>query len=628
MEIRKKPFYKRLGATIALRVFYLSIAFIVVPMIFHTFWMYKRDYLQRQKELITSLSILAESKAALLQELVDDKFNIMAFVEGRFFLEEESFQLNQTFSEYLENIANEFHLSELLFLLPNGDCIASSNPNLIGKAFHETFLTDEFEEPSFAMFGVLPHVNQKRLIAGKTISQQGILIATSRIEDVLARLISYIQAPYEIDISLLMKNRIIFASTDPSLNMRALCPLDPKLLKGIQESGQLGSLEIYQGQCLLSRLPNVPGGYALFGKENAFGVRAFVKDTFISLLLDVDEKEILAIQMKEYLLMIVSLLGSIVVLGGGLAFLLTLKMAKPLKNLQQVMRQVSQGNLTAKYLPHKMGFEINYIGDHFNETITALIQHQSQAEQEKLAKERIAQELNIGYEIQKALLPTKLVEMPGLDIATGFLPAKEVGGDFYDLFIRQDRTLLITIADTAGKGIEACLYSLGLRSILRSFASTYETLEEIIQKTNELFCLDTKESSMFVTLFAGLYNPKTKTFTYCNMGHLPPYLQKKDSKIETLTTKGLALGVNPKMIVETATISIHPTDSLFLFTDGVIEAENGKKEFFGVDRLFTYLKQEKSSSQKRIDHLLEEIQSFCGQEPFADDLTVVAIRFL
>jgi len=360
--------------------------------------------------------------------------------------------------------------------------------------------------------------------------------------------------------------------------------------------------------------------------SNSLSYEFALPSTELSITLSVPSDAVRGIHERGVILRSLSLIGFIGLVGGFLVYLLTRRIARPLRNLCYSMHRVSGGAIHVRYKPDRMGFEINELGKQFNQTLDSLLQQQQIAEREKIAREKLAEELRIGHAIQESLFPTKLPSLQGLDIATGYLPAQEVGGDFYDLFLLPNGALFLAIADTAGKGISACLYSLGLRSALRSFLSQTHNLAEGISRANALFCLDTRHSSMFVTLWAAIYDPATRKLTYCNQGH-PPSLLLRKKELQELTTDGIALGVQELGDLVTHEIVLEENDLLFLYTDGVVEAHDSKKHLFGEQRLQEFLKKNQQNSPSEISqNLLEKIQHFSRGNPQHDDLTLLTIR--
>src|SRR5690606_2330990 len=231
-----------------------------------------------------------------------------------------------------------------------------------------------------------------------------------------------------------------------------------------------------------------------------------------------------------------------------------------------------------------------------------------------------------GHEIQESLLPKNIPGLAGLEIATRYIAAKEVNGDFYELFKLSNGDLLIAVCDIAGKGISACLFALGLRSILRALASVETDLTELVRKANDLYSIDAYEASMFATLWIGIYNPKNQVLTYCSQGHLPA-LVLRGAQIKELWTAGIAMGAQKVDVIPVQTFQLEKGDLLVLYTDGIIEAHNPERELFKKTRLYELLvNQQKKSVEQIADRVIEEVQIFSGGASQHDDMTLLLVR--
>jgi sigma-B regulation protein RsbU (phosphoserine phosphatase) len=264
--------------------------------------------------------------------------------------------------------------------------------------------------------------------------------------------------------------------------------------------------------------------------------------------------------------------------------------------------------------------------------ISSLKRQMSIAENERAAKESLATELQIGHEIQISILPQSMPTLLGLDIGARYLSAKEVGGDFYDLFVRQDPkthrdNLVITVADASGKGISACLYSFCLRSMLRSFYLDCEDVGNIATQANNLFCLDTGETGMFVTAFIALYDPQLRKLSYTCSGHNPAFLFRKNGQVEKLTTHGVAMGViEQKERAATGTVQLEQGDLVCFYTDGITEAHNESNELFGEQRLIASIQKNLHlPSQEIADKVVADLTHYSGSAGQHDDITIVVI---
>ncbi len=307
------------------------------------------------------------------------------------------------------------------------------------------------------------------------------------------------------------------------------------------------------------------------------------------------------------------------VVGGGFGVLLLRRLSKPLNVLCLTMERVSEGAIHSRYSSQLLGFEINTLGNYFNQTMDALILHQRQAEEERAKKEKLAEKLKVAREIQRNLLPKYGSANSGLEVDYAYLPALEVSGDFYDLFTSPSGKTLITIADISDKGISACLYSLGLRSSLRSLMDF--DLSEMVRKANELFCIDSSDSGQFATLWIGVLDQNKLRFL--SLGH-PPALLKRKGELQFLSTSHSALGIEAFSNITPSEITLEKGDEILLYSDGATEAMDPSGDLFGVERLKQYfLKSMRNTTQG----LLEEIQDFTQHHPPQDDLTLLSVRY-
>lgn len=321
------------------------------------------------------------------------------------------------------------------------------------------------------------------------------------------------------------------------------------------------------------------------------------------------------------------LMGIILTVGGLGTIWLIMKMARPLSQLAYVMEGVGNQDISLRYTSDPFGFEINNLGKRFNHMLDSLLRHMEEAKNERIHRERLSKELEIGHAIQQELLPDELPTMQGIEIAGRFVSAKEVAGDFYDLYPLSESTLFFAIADGSDKGISACLYSLIARSMLRAHAEGGEPLQGIVKQTNDLFCHDTKDSGNFVTAWVGTLNSQSGELTYASAGHMPAIWIRADGSLEELTTEGVALGVIEVEQVEVKTVTLPQGSQLLLYTDGVLDAQNEKGELFGKSRLIDYLKSASDfEPESLVAGLLEAIDEFTsGSEPY-DDLTVLSVK--
>lgn len=236
-------------------------------------------------------------------------------------------------------------------------------------------------------------------------------------------------------------------------------------------------------------------------------------------------------------------------------------------------------------------------------------------------KERIKAELNIAEKIQRSNLPNHSIENEDYTVYGFSKPAKEVGGDFYDHYPIDDDNVAVIIGDASGKGVPAALLSTITHSIIRQLLKSETDPSKVLYMLNNQLCENNTEC-MFVTLWLGIYNNKTKSITFSNAGHNPPLVmedgQFKSLKVET----GIVLGVmsDYEFITEKTDIS----KGIIVYTDGITDAKNSNDEFYGEQRVIDFLNSH-TFENKVITKLLAEIDRFTGNEEQFDDMTLVLL---
>ncbi|MEI6104801.1 MAG: SpoIIE family protein phosphatase [Methanothrix sp.] len=238
-------------------------------------------------------------------------------------------------------------------------------------------------------------------------------------------------------------------------------------------------------------------------------------------------------------------------------------------------------------------------------------------------------EMVVAADIQKSFLPKNIPSLEGFDIAATTIPAREVGGDFYD-FTEQDGNLQFVIADVSGKGVPAALFMALSRIIVRACAAPQRRASERLRCANKMIVDDSGSatSGMFVTLFFATLNRKDRSLVYANAGHNPPLLfRAASSSIMAMDVTGVALGMMADMEYEQRQISLESDDILLLYTDGIVEAMNGKEEFFGEKRLRSSLASATElSAQGTLDSILRDLRQFTVGAEQSDDITAIVFK--
>lgn len=236
-------------------------------------------------------------------------------------------------------------------------------------------------------------------------------------------------------------------------------------------------------------------------------------------------------------------------------------------------------------------------------------------------------ELEIAHEIQESFLPNEMPHLDGYDIYAVNIPAKEVGGDFYDFIPINEGKMGVTIADVSGKSVPAALFMAVSRTILRAKAMGNSNAVEVIRDANKLLSEDSN-TGMFVTLFYAILDLKNKTMEYVNAGHNPPVMFIRETGLmDCLKAKGIALGAIDTIELEEKTISLESGDVIVFYTDGVTEAQNNNGDFFGEKRLYKLIKSNFDlTAEEMVNKIKESVISFSENQSQFDDITLMVIK--
>ena len=246
-------------------------------------------------------------------------------------------------------------------------------------------------------------------------------------------------------------------------------------------------------------------------------------------------------------------------------------------------------------------------------------------------KERMGTELTIASQIQEGSIPSVFPAYPDrseFDIHASMTPAKEVGGDFYDFFLIDDDHLGLVMADVSGKGVPAALFMMVTKILISEMAKTGISASEVLSSVNSRICEHNK-AEMFVTVWLGILEISTGTLRAANAGHEYPAIKRADGKFELFKDKhGFVIGGMDGIKYKEYELKLSKGDTIFLYTDGVTEATNGNNELFGNDRLVSALNIKADFTAKELLSCVKsEIDSFVGDAPQFDDITMMALQY-
>ena len=304
---------------------------------------------------------------------------------------------------------------------------------------------------------------------------------------------------------------------------------------------------------------------------------------------------------------------------------------KPLKQLTTSANEVAKGNFDTVLPEVKHNDEIRLLRDSFEDMQHSLTKYLEDLKETTASKAAIENELTIAHNIQMSMLPKIFPPYPerkDIDIYGMLTPAKAVGGDLFDFYIR-DEKLFFCIGDVSGKGVPASLVMAVTRSLFRNVSSHSSEPGQIATALNKALS-EGNETNMFVTFFVGVLNLADGNLLYCNAGHEAPLLVGKG--IGTLPCDAnLPLGIMPDWSFTQQQVTIYPQTVIFLFTDGLSEAEDADHMQFGEERILAVaekvLSQQQLQSQIFIDEMADAVNHFVGDAEQSDDLTMLALQY-
>ncbi|ADK86535.1 protein serine/threonine phosphatase [Desulfarculus baarsii DSM 2075] len=322
---------------------------------------------------------------------------------------------------------------------------------------------------------------------------------------------------------------------------------------------------------------------------------------------------------------------------GGLAamllvvWLLVLGLTSPLRRLSAAAAHLAEGDLATTVDDVRPGDEIGDLAESFNRMVADLRRHVEELTATTAIKERIQSELDTAYQIQQSILPRTypaFPQRPEMDLFAKTIPAREVGGDFYDFFMLSPDTVGLVVGDVSGKGVPAALFMTVARTLIKNAAAHYSRPADVLAEVNAQI-MPENEMCMFVTVFYGIYAISTGELVYTCAGHPAPMMRRADGTVSRMEQiPGMAVGFFEGIELEQCTITLEPGDSMLVFTDGLDESIDIDGKMFGMQRALDWYAQVGSDldAPAMIDSLIEcHGQYTAGTEKF-DDLTMLFLR--
>ncbi|HET9129489.1 MAG TPA: SpoIIE family protein phosphatase, partial [Terriglobia bacterium] len=333
------------------------------------------------------------------------------------------------------------------------------------------------------------------------------------------------------------------------------------------------------------------------------------------------------------------LMFGIFLLSALAAYAFVKRISQPLQQLTdhagelatQDFSEPETGPSDIAHLPKKSRDEVGKLAESFITMESALRQSVRDLKETTAAKERIESELKIARDIQMSMVPKTFPPFPNrpeFDLYATLVPAREVGGDFYDFFFIDDYHLCFVIGDVSGKGVPAALFMAVTRTLFRTTAGNVSDPDKILSLVNLEICRN-NDTCMFVTVFCAVLDIRTGEVEYSNGGHNLPYLMSHSETAALKNTGGMALGFTEDVTYGLARIVLGAGDGIYLYTDGVTEAMDAAGNQFSETRLEEFLKQANGSSATQLIHdTVDQVKRHAAGVPQSDDITIVTLKYL
>ena len=299
----------------------------------------------------------------------------------------------------------------------------------------------------------------------------------------------------------------------------------------------------------------------------------------------------------------------------------------PLRRLAREAETIASGQFDTQLPDFERVDEIGQLSQSFGNMQQSLVRYIEELKDTTAQKASIESELNVANSIQMSMLPSVFPDREGLDMYASMTPAKEVGGDLYGYLLKDDN-LYFCLGDVSGKGVPASLFMAQVTRLFRTLANQQLTPADICTHMNEALSGDENPTNMFVTLFIGMFDLKSGHLSFCNAGHNPPVIGGGANHGDFLEMKpNFPIGVLPGLEFEGEEIADIHGRALFIYTDGLNEAENREHEQFGDERLLDILRNTHFDSAKQvIETLAAEVEKHRDGADPNDDLTMMCLR--
>ena len=317
---------------------------------------------------------------------------------------------------------------------------------------------------------------------------------------------------------------------------------------------------------------------------------------------------------------------------GGVAFLLLIinlickYSTSQLLELSKIATQYGNGRFRLQFDKTPSSKEMGILSSALNNMRQNLLDYIEKEKKEASERQQAESEMAIAQSIQKSALRTTFPKHPAFKMFALMVPAKQVGGDFYDFFFLNESKLGLVMADVSGKGIPAALYMMKGQTLIKNIAQSGLDISEVFYLANNELC-EGNETCMFISAFLGIIDLKTGLMQYVNAGHTPPLIDFGDGYKYIYPKRNIVLGIKKNVHFKSERLKLRENTKVFLYTDGVTEAENQKSGFYGEKRLLNILQKRHENSQKTLKAVLSNIQKFANSTMQSDDITMMEVVY-
>lgn len=465
----------------------------------------------------------------------------------------------------------------------------------------------------------------------KTQASLGLIMAVADIENQLSALIEKADVAETILFAFLNFEGIVIAATDPNLRGQYFGSLTPERRKEIMMSGQFGTNQMALEPLTVVRTNNLPFFEFIFEDQVQIAYRAYAPIGEISLVSYSPKEAFFGVAVGHFLL-VYTIYGIVLVLGGGVSYWVSLWISRPLKHLTYMMEQVRAGNLEARFKEEPLGFDINLLGMHFNHTLDNLLENIQHAENERVKIETYQKELEIARQVQQSLLPKVVPVIIGAELSGTHLPAEAVGGAYFGYHAKksqsQEDVVMISVAEASKEGMPSCLYALSARGLFRTYATLHDDVGQILSLANHEV-IGAQEMGMYLKIFYGMYRADSKILSYCACGYAPGCVKKANGEIISFVSSGPAIGLNVSTNYTQSEMQLDSGDYVIIYSEGFLEALSTGQQHYDQETLHNYIQEQAwESAQSCVESLSAEVSEFSGSITRKKEIIIVALKVL